>query len=74
MCNRFAFHQPFGIDTGRSKFEQQTVFFLPVDPMDKNNKDPDAIDLNAPRHAQYMHKACKRHQNTVYWVDINFAL
>ena len=53
---------------------RQTVFFLPVDPMDKNHKDPDTIDLNAPRHAQYMHKAWKKHQNTVYWVDINLAL
>ena len=42
--------------------------------MDKKQKDPDTIDLHAPRHAQYMHKAWKRHQNAVYWVDINFAL
>ena len=42
--------------------------------MDKNHKDPDTIDLNAPRHAQYMHKAWKTHQNTVCWVDINLAL
>ena len=41
--------------------------------MDKSHKDPDTIDLNAPRHAQYMHKAWKRHQNAVYWVDINLA-
>ena len=45
-----------------------------VDPMDKNHKDPDTIDLNAPRLAQCMHKAWKRHQNTVSWVDINLAL
>ena len=42
--------------------------------MDKNHKDPVTIDLNEPRHAQYMHKAWKTHQNTVYWVDINLAL
>ena len=42
--------------------------------MEKNHKDPDTIDLGAPRHAQYMHKAWKKHQNTVYWVDINLAL
>ena len=42
--------------------------------MDKNHKDPDTIDLNEPRHAQYMHKAWKKHQNTMYWVDINLAL
>ena len=35
--------------------------------MDKNHQDPDTIDLNAPRHAQYMHKAWKKHQNTVFW-------
>ena len=53
---------------------RQTVFFLPVDPIDKNHKDPDTIDLGAPSLAQYMHKAWKKHQNTVYWVDINLAL
>ena len=42
--------------------------------MDKRHQDPDTIDLEAPRLAQYMHKAWKEHQNTVYWVDINFAL
>ena len=30
---------------------RQTVFFLLVDPMDKNHKDPGTIDLGAPRHA-----------------------
>ena len=68
------FHHQFRIDTGRSKFSnRQTVFFLPVDPMDQNHKDPDKIDLEAPRLAQYMHKAWKKHQNTVYWVDIDLA-
>ena len=61
------------IPGGQNLSNRQTVFFLPVDPMDKNHKDPDTIDLNAPRHAQYMHKAWKKHQNTVYWVDINLA-
>ena len=42
--------------------------------MDKNHKDPVTIDLNAPRRAQYLHKAWKKHQNAVYWVDINLAL
>ena len=42
--------------------------------MDKNHKDLDTTDLNAPRHAQYMHRAWKKHQNTIYWVDINLAL
>ena len=62
------------IPGGQSLSQRQTVFFLPVDPMDKNHKDPDTTDLTVPRHAQYMHKAWKKHQNTVYWVDINLAL
>ena len=36
--------------------------------MVKEHKDPDTIDLNAPRHAHYMHKALKKHQSTVYCV------
>ena len=62
------------IPGGQILNNRQTVFFRPVDPMDKNHKDPDTIDLEAPRLAQYMHKAWKKHQNTVHWVDINFAL
>ena len=46
----------------------------PVDPMDKSHKDPKVIDLNVPRHAQYLHNAWKRHQDAVYWVDINLAI
>ena len=55
------------IPGGQNLSNRQTVFFLPVDPMDKNRKDPDTIDLEAPRLAQNMHKAWKKHQNTVYW-------
>ena len=32
------------------------------------------IDLSVPRRAQFLHKAWKRHQDAVYWVDINLAL
>ena len=41
--------------------------------MDKNHKDPEVIDLNVLRHAQYSHNAWKRHQDEVYWVDIKLA-
>ena len=41
--------------------------------MDKEHKDPDEINLNAPRLAQYMQTAWKKHQNTEYWVDIKLA-
>ena len=53
------------IPGGQNLSNRQTVFFLPVDPMDKDHKDPDTIDLEAPRLAQYMHKTWKKHQNTV---------
>ena len=38
--------------------------------MNKEHKDP---DLDAPRLAWYKQKTWKKHQNTVYWVDINLA-
>ena len=41
--------------------------------MNKEHKDPDTIDLKAPRLAQCMQTAWKKHQNTVYWVDIRLA-
>ena len=41
--------------------------------MDKEHKDPETIDLEAPRLAQYMHTTWKKHQNAVYWVDIKLA-
>ena len=61
------------IPGGQSLSKRQTVFFLLVDPMDKSHKDLKVIDLNVPRHAQYLHNAWKRHQASVYWVDINLA-
>ena len=61
------------IPRGQNLSNRQTVFFLPVDPMDKEHKDPDTVDLKAQRLAQYMPKAWKKHQNTVYWVDIKLA-
>ena len=63
-----------GLIPGQNLSNRQTVFFLLVDPMDKNHKDLDTIDLGKPRHAQYMHKTLKKHQNTIHWVDINLAL
>ena len=37
------------IPGGQILSNRQTVFVLPVDPMDKNHKDLDMIDMNAPR-------------------------
>ena len=43
-------------------------------PETKSHKDPEKIDLNVPRHAQYLHNAWKKHQDAVYWVDVNLAI
>ena len=58
---------------GQNLSKRQTVLFLPVNPVGKEHKDPEAIDLEAPRLARYMHAAWKKHQNTVYCVDIKLA-
>ena len=50
------------IPGGQILSKRQTVFFLPVNPMDKEHKDPETIDLGAPRLARYMHTAWKKHQ------------
>ena len=39
---------------GQNFSKRQTVFFLPIDPIDKEHKDPEKIDLNVPRRAQYL--------------------
>ena len=59
---------------GQSLRKRQTVFFLPVDLRDISHNDPDEIDLNVPRRAQCLHNAWKRHQDAIYWVDINLAI
>ena len=59
---------------GQNSSKRQTVFFLPIDPRDKEHKDREKIDLNVPRRAQYLHSAWKKHLDAVYWVDIDLAL
>ena len=61
------------IQGGQNLSKRQTVFFLPVDPMNEEHKDPEKVDLKAPRLARYLQTAWKKHQNTVYWVDIRLA-
>ena len=62
------------IPGGQELSRRQTVFFLPIDPRDKNHKDPEYIDFSVPLRAQYVHSAWKKHQNAVFWVDINLAI
>ena len=59
---------------GQNLSRRQTVFFLPVDPRDESHKDPEYIDCSVPRLARYMHSAWKRHQDAVFWVDIDLAI
>ena len=55
-----------------SSKERQPIFFTAVNPMNKNHKEPQELDLTKPRLALYKQK-WKRHQDTVYWVDIQLA-
>ena len=57
---------------GRRRRSKKEIPVL-VDLMDKNHKYLKVIDLNVPCHAQYSHNALKRHQDAIYWVDINLA-
>ena len=55
-----------------SSRNRQTVFFTAMNPMHKNHKDPQELDLTKPRLASN-EKKWKIHQDTVYWVDIKLA-
>ena len=59
---------------GQNLSRRQTVLFLPVDPRNEDHKDPEYIDFSAPRLARYMHRAWKRHQDAVFWVDIDLGI
>ena len=62
------------IPGGQNSSKRHTVFLLLIDPRDKEHKDPEKIDFNEPRRAQYLHSAWKEHRDAVYWVDINLAI
>ena len=62
------------IPGGQDSSRRQTVFFLPIDPRDKDHEDPEHIDFSVPRRAQHLHSAWKKHQDAVFWVDIDFAI
>ena len=54
------------IPGGQNLSKRQTVFLMSVDPMNKETRDPNKIDLEAPRLASYKQKTWKKHQDTVY--------
>ena len=41
--------------------------------MNKEHKDPETVDLKAPRLAWYKQTAWKKHQNTMCWINIRLA-
>ena len=62
------------IPGGQDSSRRQTVFFLPIDPRDKDHEDPEHIDFSVPRRARYVHSAWNKHQDAVFWVDIDLAI
>ena len=62
------------IPGGQELSTRQSVFFLPVDPRDENHRDPENIDYSVPRRARYMQNNWKRHQDTVFWIDIDLGI
>ena len=62
------------IPGGQDSSRRQTVFFLPVDPRNESHRDPEYIDFSVPRLARYVHSAWKRHQDAVFWVDIDLGI
>ena len=59
---------------GQDLSRRQTVFFLPIDPRDKDHEDPAHIDFSVPHRTQYLHSAWKKHQDAVFWVDLDLSI
>ena len=62
------------IPGGQNSSKRQTVFFLPIDHRDKGHQDPAHVDFSVPRRAQYLHSVWKKHQDAVFWVDIDLVI
>ena len=59
------------IPGGQELNGRQSVYFLLVDPRDEDHRDPEVIDYSVPRRARYLQKSWKRHQDTVFWINID---
>ena len=62
------------IPGGQNSRKRQTVFFLPIEPIDKGHQEPAKVDFTEPRRAQYLHSLWKKHQDAVFLVDINLSI
>ena len=60
------------LDVRNQARERDSILLF--DPGEKSHNDPEKVDLSLPRHAQYLHSAWKKHQDAVYWVDIDLAI
>ena len=73
VCNQLKFHHEVRIDTGRTKFKQKTDGILYVcESYEQRTQRSETkfIHLEEPRLAWCKQVKWKKHQNTVYWVDI----
>ena len=62
------------IPGGQELNGRQSVFFLLIDPRDENHQDPENVDYSVPRRARYVQNSWKRHQDTVFWIDIDHGI
>ena len=58
----------------RIQAEDKQYSSCPLIQETKDHEDPEHIDFSAPRRARYVHSAWKKHQDAVFWVDINLAI
>ena len=61
------------IPGGQILSKRQTAFFLPVDPMNKEHKDPETVDLKTPRLAWYKQKSGRNIKTRCIGFDIQIA-
>ena len=47
---------------------------MSIDPRDKDHQVLEHIDFLVPRRARYLHSAWKKHQDAVFWVDIDLVI
>ena len=47
---------------------------MPIDPRDEDHRDPENIDYSVPRRDRYVQNSWKRHQDTVFWIDIDHGI
>ena len=53
---------------GLNASRRQTIFFLPIDPRDKDHQDLEQNKLSVPRLARHLHSAWKKHQFAVFFL------